>query len=264
MAAAKILQLSDLHLTGNGGTLFGSSPWQRLAAAFDSIRREHADALLCLLTGDLADAGEPEAYRELARRCADLPMPVCPLPGNHDERTALQAAFPGRAEGPFFQYGLDTAIGRFLFLDTLDPGRAAGRYCAARQAWLRAQLATDETPLWLAMHHPPFATGIPAMDRYALADGEALWSCLVPARQRIRHLFFGHLHRPIGGHWRGISVSCTGSPNHQVALDLQSAPANGDVPGCAEAPSYAVILCDEDCVLVHHHQFLDRSQRFPL
>lgn len=57
----KIIQLSDLHLTGGNTALFGSRPDERLAAAVDSILRDHADAALCLMTGDLADAGDARA-----------------------------------------------------------------------------------------------------------------------------------------------------------------------------------------------------------
>lgn len=252
----KIIQLSDLHLTLPGAELFGSSPLARLELAVDRILADHADADFCLLTGDLADVGSDNAYAALAQALKRLPMPAHLLPGNHDSRDALRRNFPQLPanDGGFMQAALDTPAGRFLLLDTVEAGAPWGSYCADRRAWLARQLAAaGDLPLYVAMHHPPLALGIPSMDQFALRGVEVFWSVIAPHRARIRHLFFGHLHRPIGGSWRGIPFSCTASPNHQVALDLKT--LRGDeVPGCREPAGYAVILIDGDSVVVHHQQ----------
>lgn len=251
----KLIHLSDLHLRAPGITVFGSDPAARLSRALALIRRDHADAAFYLCSGDLADAGEPAAYAELARQLASLPMPAHLMPGNHDARAALRAAFPAlRADAQgFLQQGIATPVGRFVLLDTLDAGRPGGAFDTARAAWLADELAASApAPVFLAMHHPPFAVGIPSMDRYALRDTSALMDALQPHWSRLRHLFIGHLHRPLGGSWGGLPFSGVASPNHQVALDLVSAPANGDVPGCAGHPGFAVVLIEAETVVVQH------------
>jgi Icc protein len=258
----KIIQLSDLHLTGNRAQLYGSSPELRLNAAVDSIVHDHADAAFCLLSGDLADAGADDAYAALAAITARLPMPVYPMVGNHDERSALMRAFPSRSvdDSGFIQTVIDTPQGRFLLLDTLEPGKPWGEYCAQRKAWLRRQLEDPSVKaFWIVMHHPPLAVGIPSMDQYALQDPQSFHAVLAPFQSRIRHLFFGHLHRPIGGSWHGMPFSVVRSPNHQVALDMHTC---AEVPGCHEAPGYGVVLIDETSVVVHHHDFLNSGARF--
>jgi len=260
----KIIQLSDLHLTLPGAELFGSSPTARLELAVDRILADHADADFCLFTGDLADAGSDAAYAALAQMLKRLPMQAHLLPGNHDSRDALRRNFPQLPanDGGFMQAALDTPAGRFLLLDTVEAGAPWGSYCADRQAWLARQLAAaDDLPLYVAMHHPPLALGIPSMDQFALRDAEAFWSVIAPHRARIRHLFFGHLHRPIGGSWRGIPFSCTASPNHQVALDLKTLRGD-DVPGCREPAGFAVILIDAESVVVHHQQLFNGETSF--
>ncbi len=259
----KIVQLSDLHLTAGGEPLFGSLPRERLELAIDSILQSHADADFCLLTGDLADAGRDAAYAALAATLARLPMPAHLLPGNHDDRVTLPRQFPQLpADGEFIQTAIDSPAGRFLLLDTVEAGAPWGSYCAERREWLTRQLAAaGDLPLYIAMHHPPLALGIPSMDQFALRDAEAFWAVIAPHRAQIRHLFFGHLHRPIGGSWRGIPFSCISSPNHQVALDL--ATFRGDqVPGCREPAGYAVILIDADRVVVHHQQLFNGETSF--
>jgi Icc protein len=260
----KIVQLSDLHLTLPGAELFGSAPLARLELAIDRILENHADADFCLLTGDLADAGGDAAYASLAEALRRLPMPAHLLPGNHDSRAALRRHFPQLAnnDGGFMQAALATPGGYFLLLDTVEPGAPWGSYCIQRREWLAQQLAAaGDLPLYVAMHHPPLALGIPSMDQFALRDAEAFWSVIAPHRTRIRHLFFGHLHRPIGGSWRGIPFSCTSSPNHQVALDLTTVRGD-DVPGCREPAGFAVILIDTDSVVVHHQQLFGSETAF--
>jgi Icc protein len=258
----KIVQLSDLHLVAPGRELFGAEPLVRLELAIDDILARHADADFCLLTGDLADAGGDDAYRALAAALARLPMPARLLPGNHDRRDALRRCLPALPDdgNGFMQAAHDTPAGRFLLLDTLEPGKPWGSFCTERRQWLAAQLAAGDGPLFIAMHHPPFAVGIPSMDQFALRDTDAFWSLIAPQRARIRHLFLGHLHRPIGGSWRGIPFSCTSSPNHQVALDLVT--TGDDVPGCREPAGYAVILIDAERVVVHHRQLFNGETCF--
>ena len=260
----KIVQLSDLHLTLPGAELFGSAPLARLELAIDRILENHADADFCLLTGDLADAGGDAAYASLAEALRRLPMPAHLLPGNHDSRAALRRHFPQLAnnDGGFMQAALATPGGYFLLLDTVEPGAPWGSYCIQRREWLAQQLAAaGDLPLYVAMHHPPLALGIPSMDQFALRDAEAFWSIIAPHRTRIRHLFFGHLHRPIGGSWRGIPFSCASSPNHQVALDLTTVRGD-DVPGCREPSGFAVILIDAESVIVHHQQLFNGETSF--
>jgi 3',5'-cyclic-AMP phosphodiesterase len=193
-----------------------------------------------------------------------LPMPAHLLPGNHDSRAALRRHFPQLAnnDGGFMQAALATPGGRFLLLDTVEPGTPWGSYCIQRRKWLAGQLAhASEQPLFIAMHHPPLALGIPSMDQFGLRDAEALWWIIAPHRVRIRHLFFGHLHRPISGSWRGIPFSCCSSPNHQVALDLTT--LRGDeVPGCREPAGFAVILIDAESVVVHQQQLFGGETAF--
>ncbi|NJD25909.1 MAG: phosphodiesterase [Betaproteobacteria bacterium] len=261
----KVVQLSDLHLTRDGDLLYGRSPRARLTQAIDRILADDADASLCLLTGDLADAGSDNAYTDLRAALARLPMPCHLLPGNHDDRAALRRAFPALPDdgNGFVQQALATPAGRFLLLDTLRDGKPWGLLCPARLAWLAAELAAGgDQPLFITMHHPPFAAGLPAMDRFMLRGVDAFWEVIAPHRARIRHLFIGHLHRPIGGSWRGIPFSCVASPNHQVALDTAS--SGDDVPGCAEPAGYGVILIDGDTIVAHHRPLAGGDTAFLL
>lgn len=263
-----VVHLTDLHLVPPGGRLYGLDPEERLRAAVASIAARHgpvgpAPAAMAIVTGDLTHEGHPGAYALLREIFAGLPCPCHLLPGNHDDRAALLAAFPElpRDDHGFVQSALDTPAGRFLLLDTKEPGTHGGRLGPQRLGWLAARLAEDDAPIFLWLHHPPQPVGIARMDEIPLADADAFWEVLAPHRARVRHLFHGHLHRPLSGSWRGIPFSSLRGTNHQVALDLAERPT---VPGSREPPAYALVRFSDDAVVVHVHDFLDATGDFDL
>ena len=142
--------------------------------------------------------------------------------GNHDRRAAFYEVFPDapRDDNGFVQFQLETEAGRFICLDTLDEGRPEGLYCEQRRQWLSQRLReAGSDPVYLFMHHPPFDIGIPCLDNIKLDDIES-FADLLQESAGIRHLFFGHVHRPVSGSWRGIPFSALPGTNHQVAADF--------------------------------------------
>ena len=256
----KIIQITDLHLTTPGGTVYDSDPLARLDACIADIKAHHADADLCVGTGDLANTGEREAYAALRERLHSLPMPFRLLVGNHDDRTAFRSVFadhPVDQDG-FVQSVLDIPEGRLRFLDTREPGLASGEYCAKRQAWLTARL--DEAggrACYIFMHHHPFPVGYRLADDLKLIPSEAFAAIL--RGHDVRHIFFGHIHRPIAGSWHGIAFTTLRGLNHQVWLDFT---VRNAVPFSMEPPAYAIVLIDETSVVVHTHDFLDDSRKW--
>lgn len=248
------LHLTDPHLPPVGELLYGMDPAPRFEAAIAEIAARHgpgtpAAAAFAVVTGDLTRDGEPAAYARLREALAALPCPARLLLGNHDDRAAFRAAFP---EAPvdaagFVQQAFASPAGLCLLLDTLQPGEAFGRLCVDRLAWLAAQLRDSAGPVLLFLHHPPFAVGLPSMDAIGLREPEALWTVLAPHAARIRHLFFGHLHRPVAGSWRGIPCSSIGGTAFQVPLEFGATPVR---PAGREPPGYAVVRCSSDGVVV--------------
>ncbi len=259
----KIIHLTDTHLVAPGETLYDLDPQARLHAAVDSINTLHADAEFCIISGDLTDRGETEAYIVLQEALERLHPPCHCIIGNHDSRQQVRELFPHIDEdrNGFLQYRINTPKGNFFMLDTVKTGTHAGAYCVMRQSWLEEQLQLfSDVNAYLVSHHPPFNIGIPSMDRISIdkQDARALGDMLQRHKQ-VRHLFFGHVHRPVNGSWNGISFSTIRSTNHQVALDLET---DDMIPGCHEPPAYAVVLVDDNQVTVHAHDFMDTSKRF--
>jgi Icc protein len=256
----KFIHITDTHLVEQGHALFGLDPCRRLARCIDSIIQDHSDAELCVVTGDLAHVGHRDAYRQLSAQLDRLPMPVLPILGNHDNRANFREHFPVPTDvNGFVQYEATIGQYRGIFLDTNEPGVSYGVLCEKRAQWLADRLAEDERPVLLFMHHPAFALGIPSMDRIALLETKAFQRALEGRAYRIKHLFFGHVHRPIFGSWCGIPFSTMRGTNHQVALRLDD---TKNIPGSHEPPQYSVVLLNDVSITVHVHDFLDSSERF--
>ena len=256
----KLIQITDLHLVEPADRLFDADPQERLRLCLTDILTNHADADLLVVTGDLAHHGEPAAYAALKEAICGLPIRTRLLIGNHDDRTTFRSAFPTAPVDPngFIQSVMETRLGRFLFLDTNEPGTHAGRYCMDRLLWLKDHLSTDlHYPNYLFMHHPPGEIGFRPCDEIGLRDAAAFADIF--DRYPIRHVFFGHVHRPVSGSWRGVPFSALRGLNHQVWLDFSVADG---IPCSLEPPAYAVILLDPENTIVHLHDFLDSSPKY--
>lgn len=258
MTRLKIIQVTDTHLVGNGGTIDGLDPAARLDACIAAINTHQQDAAFCVFTGDLTDKGSPAGYADFKRAVAVLTLEHHLMIGNHDDRATFRSAFPDTPtdENGFVQYAIDTSAGLFVLLDTHAGPTSEGAFCAQRAAWLSATLdRAGARPVYLFMHHPPFEIGLPAMDRIRILDTRALDEAIA-GRDGIRHIFLGHVHRPISGSWKGIPYSIGPGTNHQVAFDLETL---RPVPHSLEPPAYAMILISPETVTVHYHNFLDGS-----
>lgn len=224
-----IAQFSDAHLVPAGQLCEGAvDTGACLSAAVDTLLRlpQRPDAVL--LTGDLADAGQPEAYTLAMRILGRLPMPWHVIPGNHDAREAMRerlGAHLGGAPGPFLQYRKTIGALTVVALDTLVPGASHGALCAERLRWLAAALdETGEHPVVLAMHHPPVCTGLAGMDGDGLREGAAAFAALVARHANIQAILCGHQHRAVTLRHAGTLVCVAPSTAHQIALDF-AAPA---------------------------------------
>lgn len=214
----RIVQLSDLHLTGDARPLYGTVDTE--AALHTALTR--AAALrpvpdLLVISGDLAN-GAAAAYGRLHAALAGLPFPSALMPGNHDGRDELRRAFPAQAWSgdPLCCQCLEREGGRLLLLDSTIPGEEAGEVGEAQLRWLEAA-CRDERPALLFMHHPPFAIGIPGMDAIRCRGEDGLRDWLA-GKPQVEALLCGHVHRHASTTFAGRPALTAPSTAHQIAL----------------------------------------------
>lgn len=240
----KIIQITDTHLMPSGVVVNGVDPEQQLRAAVADIVERHADADLLVMTGDLGNHGDPQAYALLRDILAPVPFPVRLLLGNHDDRPNFIEAFPEQpldANG-YVQSHLDTRFGRLLFLDSHEAGVIGGIYGDDRLAWLSSALAEGgDQPVTVFVHHPPIEVGIAHFDAIGMHDDGALMRVLGQHPAGIRHIVFGHIHVPLAGtSAEGIAYSSGQACAHRFITDLD----RPDLWWTGGHPSYRIIKLD--------------------
>ena len=250
-----IAQLSDFHARPPGVLAYGgldTNATMRCAVAAAAALKPAPDCVV--VTGDLADAGLPEEYGEVSAALAALPMPVYLIPGNHDRREAMRAGLgtccPSlHGDGPFLRYVAEAGPVRLIALDTVAPGDDGGEICAEREAWLERRLAEGEgRPTILLMHHPPFPTGVPAMEPM-ICRTRPSFAALIARHPEIERILSGHFHRPIAVRYAGTIGFVAPGTAHQVVLDLRP-----DQPNRFnhEPPGFAVHTYRPDTGMVSH------------
>lgn len=250
----KFIHLTDTHLLKDRELFHGFDTQQRFELCVRSIKENHSDAHCIIVTGDLTERGEPEAYQFFNEQISTTGLPVYSILGNHDDRGSYGSQFPDVSQNSsgFVQSAIETPAGVFLLLDTKLDGSDAGTYCVSRQQWLLKQLKKfSSAPVYLFMHHPPFDLHLPGIDKIGLDEKEA-FSSVISTHENVRHIFFGHAHRPVCGNWRGISFSSMSGTNHQSPLDFKGM-GNMDV---VDNPEYAIVFIGDDQITVHTHSYM--------
>ena len=216
-----IAQITDLHIGFDPGNP-GEYNTLRLRSVIERLLSAPNRPDLLLMSGDLAEFGDAASYERLRAVVSACPFPVLPMVGNHDEREALLAAFPGTpSQGGFVHYGVGLPGLRLIVLDTLEPGRHGGAFCEARAEWLAAQLAVaPDMPVLIAMHHPPLETGIAWLDGSEREPWMARFAETIAGHAQIVGIVCGHMHRTIHAALGGVPVTVCSSTAPTVGLDL--------------------------------------------
>jgi Icc protein len=212
---ARFLQLSDLHVAAPGRAFAGSldtaailsAAIDRLLARWDAIGP--IDAVL--LSGDLSDDGTAESYERVRAELGRLGRKLLAVPGNHDARDVMRAAFADLKEMPargLIDWVVDIGDTRIIGLDTLIEGEGGGRLREESLERLAAAVSANEAEAILVMmHHPPMRTGLAFMDAIWLENAPVLLAALSGARVPAT-IVAGHVHGQYHG-MLGPHTVCT-------------------------------------------------------
>lgn len=237
----QIVHFSDLHLRGDGQLSFRVVDTRAcMKKAFTHFQALPQKPDLFVITGDIADSGDEQAYQMLYEAFAPLGIPVYALPGNHDRRDRMRSILKGwcpenAVVAPHICFALEFEDTRLLMLDTLVPGSHSGHCLPVVLDWLEGELLRrPDVPVLLFMHHPPFITGMGMMDE--TFEGVERLHSIVSKAPYVR-LCCGHMHRPIISQWAGC-LALT-APSVAMQMDLDLSPTGGDAFRM-ETPGYLV------------------------
>jgi 3',5'-cyclic AMP phosphodiesterase CpdA len=207
-----IAHLSDTHLLAGSARQYDAiDTVERFRQALDRVGRIDPPPQALVFTGDLADVGDPAAYRilrELVEPMAEaIGAQVVWCMGNHDDRAAYSRELFGEESDASQDRVYDVAGLRIVSLDTTVPGWHHGEVAESQLAWLRDVLATPaQHGTILALHHPPIPSPmVPASELIELRDTEGLADVL--RGSDVRAIVGGHYHFSSHSTFAGIPVS---------------------------------------------------------
>lgn len=219
-----IAHISDTHFLADGAPLFGAVATEtNLRRALEQLQASEVVPEALVFTGDLADLGEPDAYRRLRAIvepvAESLGAQVIWVMGNHDERLrySVELFDVEGTEAPQDRV-YDVGGLRIISLDTTVPGWHHGDLTDEQLAWLADVLATPAPHgTLIAVHHPPLPIPLDgAMEMLELQEQNRLAD--VVRGTDVRGILAGHLHYTTHGTFAGIPVSVAAATCYTMDL----------------------------------------------
>lgn len=220
-----LLHLSDTHLLGGGRRLYGSvDAADHLAELLAELEASDGRPEAIVVTGDLADRGEPDAYDRLRRMvepvAARIGAKVIWVMGNHDDRGAFrEVLLAEQASARPIDRVYDINGLRVITLDSTVPGEHWGEVTDAQLDWLAEELSVRAPHgTILAMHHPPLPSVLDLAVAVELRDQAGLAEVLFGSD--VRSIIAGHLHYSSTGTFAGIPVSVASATCYTQDLNV--------------------------------------------
>ncbi|GAB3268831.1 phosphodiesterase [Arthrobacter pigmenti] len=245
-----ILHMTDTHLLGHPGPLHGAVDSElRLQELFNQLMESGAQPEAIVLTGDLADKGELDAYRRLRSivepYAAQLGAQVIWAMGNHDDRQNFRT---GLLDGESSPAPVDAACNvnglRIITLDTSVPGHHHGELSADQLEWLADELAVPAPDgTILALHHPPVPSVLDLAVLVELRRQQDLAD--VVRGTDVRTILAGHLHYSTTAMFAGIPVSVASATCYTQDLTVSV----GGTRGRDGAQAFNLVHVYEDTIV---------------
>ena len=184
-----------------------------------------------LLTGDIANSGDPREHERARELLAPLACPSTSWP-------ATTTCFAERQ-----RYAV--ARRRRCAWSPATRRSTAATTATLDVDWLAQRLDEDrETPTIVAMHHPPILVGLPWLDEIGLPESDRTALAALLARSpQVKRVVAGHVHRTVTATLGGCAVVTCASTNIQSDAGLRrrrawrssaSRPRSSSTPCCGD------------------------------
>jgi len=223
-----ILQISDTHIVAKGplvsNVLDTASTLEKLIIRINQLQDKHNDIEGILVSGDISDDGSLASYQRFKSIMASIGLPTYVIPGNHDNRENMREAF--QSDKIFTKTGplnWHKKIGNIniIGLDTLIEGKGEGYLGHKSLEYLKETLTNlHSQPTILALHHPPFETGIKFMDDIGLKNKDEFKDIISNFNGELR-VVCGHIHCMMVASLNNHVVISSPSPSSNFEYDTR-------------------------------------------
>jgi 3',5'-cyclic-AMP phosphodiesterase len=240
------VHVSDTHIHYDpvyGLDNVGKSALKGARALVDRLNSLPFTPDFILHTGDVAADALPGIDDTVRSVFGELNHPIRFLAGNHDPKH-----FPRERE-------FEVNDVQFVCVDSNGPAEPPRGFVTEPELTrLRRVCASDDDrPLVIATHHNVLPVGSPWYDEFMrMTNGEDFHRALLPARGRIRGVFFGHVHQDIETVRDGILYSAVSSswcqfhawPGQPLTVHDRGA-----------QPGFNVVTISKDQTTIRRHRF---------
>ncbi len=233
---ADVLQLTDCHLEADDQrSLAGINTRESLQAVLQQSSQQACD--LTLVTGDIANGGNPAAYRvfhDLVERYVDSPLAW--LPGNHDDPAVMAQT---KSLDQVFLLN-NWAV---ILLNSKQPNKSSGFIGEDQLNWLEQQLRQlDCEHILITLHHHCIEIGSRWIDDIMLDDREAFWARVTRNNNqgKVKAILSGHVHQASDLVHQGCRVITSPSTCIQFACN------SDDFALADHLPGYRMLRLHED------------------
>lgn len=201
------VHITDTHIGPNRGyRRHGHYPYPCAERVVEIINTLPMKPDFVVHTGDVVYDPDPVAYRLAAEVFSRVQVPIYYVAGNHERARDLHHFLPMGPKQDLsddrdtLSYIFEVKGHRFLVIDArgsddIDPHGLVGE---SRLELVRSEATADGPPLTIFTHFPVLPLNSVWMDAHMLTiDGHKLHEALLPARERIRGIFYGHVHQPM-------------------------------------------------------------------
>ncbi len=212
-------------------------------------------------TGDVVTDPHPDSYQLAAETFARLEVPIYYVNGNHDRAADIRQYLmmgpkdDAGSDPTRLSYTFDIKGFRFLVLDARGPDEIdpEGLLPDSQLQLLAEEAKAEGPPLTVFTHYPTLPLDSPWMDgNMLIQNGESLHQALLPARNRLRGVFHGHVHQSMQTVRDGILYVSVASVFSQFAA----------WPGDRETrydpdhdPGYNFVHLLAEQTIIHQHTF---------
>lgn len=235
----KIIQITDPHIfKEKNGCLLGLETRKSLKAIIDDVLSKDLKADLILATGDISQDQSPESYEYFSEAMDELEIPICWIPGNHDDVHQMAESL----DGEYFSAAKKINMGEWqiILLDSALPGQVYGRLGREQRSYLSKAIKKRQSPfLFTVLHHHPVDIQCQWLDPLGLEDADEFLDIL-DSSSAVRGILWGHIHQMYDQYRGKIRMLATPSTS------VQFKPLSKEFAVDAEGPGYRIIELNAD------------------